>query len=370
MISEFVWYCENCGCEVSSPREHSLLYPSHTYTKRMRWEGGKIDFISAVLRNYISTISGSLQNNIEVLQNNVEGNIPYITQSPYKLLVETSGNLVLTGINFRPDTLLDIPNWEGTLSNIVVNSPTEISFDYETGETPAIYDVIVKNKVANTFWEGNGEDLIAVIKNTWKDLRLNGDVFTQGNDVGNDIRYKLGMSMSRDEKGMYFTGANPWKSWVKFESLAWTRGENKTIEWIFTPALNEMMIGIGSNETDEKSSNQYNQMEVEAYFISSTKFRELKGNNGTPGKSGKQECKVTMKEQVCLKIKFTNDGTASESRFTLYSLPGTDFVYWDDESTILQSVIVGGTLAPDAEHIMPSIIPREDSQRFIAVRVS
>jgi len=52
--------------------------------------------------------------------------------------------------------------------------------------------------------------------------------------------------------------------------MAWTRGQNKTVEWVFTRPSSAMMIGIGSTATNETSTAQYIQAEVEIYFQNST----------------------------------------------------------------------------------------------------
>ena len=57
------------------------------------------------------------------------------------------------------------------------------------------------------------------------------------------------MSLTRDANGMSFAGSTPWSSWVKFESLGWTRGTNQTVSWVFTTPTGAMMIGIGSDAT-------------------------------------------------------------------------------------------------------------------------
>ncbi len=87
---------------------------------------------------------------------------------------------------------------------------------------------------------------------------------------------------------MYFDGLNPWSSWVKFESLGWTRGSGKTLEWVLTTPTSSMMIGIGSDATNETSTAQYVQAEVEAYFQSSTTMWGLYGNSGTVGATANQ----------------------------------------------------------------------------------
>ena len=55
-----------------------------------------------------------------------------------------------------------------------------------------------------------------------------------------------------------------------------------------------MMLGIGSNNTDEASTAQYAQAEVEAYFNSATSLWGLYGNVGTTGSAGSQSNATTL----------------------------------------------------------------------------
>lgn len=210
-----------------------------------------------------------------------------------------------------------------------------------------------------------------ILSSVWIDLRLNGDTFTDGNGAGNDIRYKSGMSMTRDVDGMYFNGANPWSSWVKFESLAWTRGENKTLQWIFTRPSSSMMIGIGSDATDENSSKQYRQAECEAYFSNSNTLYGLYGNNGIIGNSVSQQVNTSISGgSGVFKIKFTNDSTINSGVFSIYELPSADENDWGDESNLINS-FTNTLIGADELNIMPFIIPRNGgSQRFIALKIS
>ena len=205
---------------------------------------------------------------------------------------------------------------------------------------------------------------------TWVDLRWGGDFFTHGNAAGNDIRYRSGMSMARDTNGMSFSGANVWSSWVKFESLGWTRGSGSIMEWIITNASSSMMIGIGSAATNETSATQITQAETLAYFTAATSLWGLYGNSGVLGYAGNQSAPQSMASGGIYKIKFTGDGGAG-GVFTLYQLPSASSSDWDDESTVLKTVTIAGSLNPNEVNIMPFIVPRSGgTQRFVALRVT
>lgn len=302
---------------------------------------------------------------------NYSNPIPFISSGANSMNPSTTVNMTISGENFTPTTTVSIPGFDGTINSTTVNSSSELVVNITAGTTETTYDIVVSNGgVLNTIWTGNGENLLTVATSTWKDLRLGGDTFTDGNGAGNDIRYRSGMGLTRDANGMYFTGSNPWGSWVKFESLGWTRGTNKILQWIFTNPTSSMMIGIGSDATNETSSAQYGQAEVEVYFQNSTTMYGLYGNNGSPGSIGNQSNSTTIPSGAVFKIKFTNDGTAGSSVVTLYRIPSASPADWDDESTVLKTFTVGGSLNPNETNIMPFIIPRSGgSQRFIAVKV-
>ncbi len=306
-------------------------------------------------------------------------NIPYITDSFKKVRAPNTTSIVtINGENFTPNTTVSIinPTFTGTINSVNVLNPKKIELNITTGATLATHDIVISNNgVLNTQWPGNGTGLFKVQVSNWIDLRAGGTTLTAGNASGNDIRYRSGMSIHRDAGGMYFTGASIWSSWVKFESLVWSRGSNKTLEWIFSQpnsSSSSMMIGIGSTATNEASSAQYAQGEVQVYFNTATSMWGLYGNNGTIGSAGNQSASTSLSSCASgiLKARFTNDGTAGSGIFTLYCLPSTNPAVWDDTSNILTSFTIGGSLNPSQSNIMPFIIPQNGgTQRFIAVKV-
>jgi hypothetical protein len=298
--------------------------------------------------------------------------IPFISSVKINVAPSVTKTFTIEGKKFTPTSDVSIinPTFDGTIDTVNVLSPTSIEVTVTTTATEELYDLVITNGgVLNTQWSGNGVDGFEV-KKSWIDLRLGGEVFTDGNAAGNDIRYKSTMSMSRDANGMYFTGQGIWSSWVKFESLGWTRGSSKTLQWIFAEPDGAMMIGIGSDATNESASTQYQQSEVVAYFSASS-LSSLHGNNGTVGSETSQSNSTSLNScgSDVFKIKFENDGSAG-GQFTLYCLPSAAESDWDDELTVMKTFAIGGSLNPDEVNIMPFIIPRSGgAQRFIAVRV-
>lgn len=271
----------------------------------------------------------------------------------------TTIDFFIRGAWYTNTTVVNIPGI--TVNSVTVITDNELRVNITTPAIDGFFDVeVVTDEGGNSNVFTNA---IEVKLSTWIDLRQDGDTFAT-----NDIRVRAGMTINRDADGMFFTGNNPWSSWVKFESLGWQRGQNLTCEWIFTSPLSFMMIGIGSTATNEASTSQWNQGETLAYFNSATNFWGLFGNNGTLGSAGNQSIQQPITQNTVLKIKFESDGTTG-GVFTLYQIPSANPSDWDDESNVLRSFTIGGTLNPDEVDIMPFIIPRTDNQRFIALKV-
>lgn len=333
----------------------------------------KIDQSNVVAGTWITvTPTGSW---VTISATGISGDIiPYIsTTSGFSMAPSSTTTLSLEGINFTPTSTVSIPSWAGSINSTTINSPSSLDINITSWATETLYDIIVSNGgLSNTLWTGNGTDMINVVTSTWRDLRLWGDTFTAGNGAGNDIRYRAGMSLSRDTNGMSFAGSSPWSSWVKFESLGWTRWTNKTIDWIFTTPTSNMMIGIGSDATGETATDQYRQAEIEMYFSNSTTMWWLYWNNGTIGTAWTQSNSTTISSCTSgvYKWTFTNDGTSGSSVFTLYCLPSAWPWDWDNTSTVMNTFTVGGSLNPNKTNLFPFIIPQNGgAQRFIAVRV-
>ena len=285
---------------------------------------------------------------------------PIFNLEPITINQSTSKVLKIKGSFFTPDLTV-------TINGQVVNSVTfisdnEIDVDFTTGTTDGSYSIEISNGCGSY----KIDNVIIVQLSVWQDLRAGGTTFS-----GTDILAKNGVVINRDANGMFFTGGqNPWASWVKFQSLAWQRGQLKNCQWIFTRPESFMMIGIGSTATNENSTAQYAQAEVEAYFNNSTSLWGLYGNNGTVGGAGNQNVTTNISGGTgVFKIKFTKDGSAG-GVFTIYELPSANQSDWDNESNVIASFTIAGTIAPDEVNIMPFIIPRSGgTQRFLAIKV-
>lgn len=276
-----------------------------------------------------------------------------------KLNQNITTDIYIRGAWYTNSSVVTITNQ--TVNSITVVNDNLIIANITTGNVNGFFDLKVTNEGGETIFTSG----IQVELSTYIDLRDNGTPLI----VGTDVRVRTGMSVNRDATGMFFTGTTPWSSWVKFPLYQWNRGDNKDLELIFTRPSSFMMIGIGSNATNETSTAQYAQAEVEAYFNSSTNFWGLYGNNGTVGSAGNQSVNLSIAGgSGVYKIKFESDGDLGDV-FTLYELPSANPSDWADESNILQSFVIGGTLNPNENILMPFIIPQNGgTQRFIALK--
>ena len=225
---------------------------------------------------------------------------------------------------------ITLPNY--TINSFNIVSANLIEANITSNSTDGFFDLTVFNISGNSTLTNAVETKLS----TWVDLRLGGDTFTHGNSAGNDIRYRSGMLLVRDSNGISFTGANPWQSWVKLEYLKWTRGQNKTLQWIFSKPTSNMMIGIGSDATNENDNAQYQQAEIEAYFNNTDSFWGVYGNSGTVGLAGNQNNSASIATGNTFKIKITNDGGVGGT-FTLYRVQSPNPSDWDDETDIITS---------------------------------
>lgn len=215
---------------------------------------------------------------------------------------------------------------------------------------------------------------------TWHEFYTGGNTaaWTTGNGAGNDIRFRGLMTFNQDADGMFFTGQNPWSSWVKVERLAFTRGSKTKLKWVFTRPTGQMMIGIGSDATNEASGQQRRQAEVQAYFNNANNFWGIYGNNGTIGTLGQFRIDAIVNNYNVFAFLFEDDGTRG-GRWALFGLndtalpsdAGFDPTEWDNESNIIEQGIVKGTLNPDELNLFPFICPRSGgAQRFIACKLT
>lgn len=289
---------------------------------------------------------------------------PYINSvAPSVLPPNATADITIDGGLFTAATTVTVGG--STVNTITIININQMVVNITTGAVEAFFDITVTH-TGGTVVSTNALQIFAT---PWLDLRLGGDVFTTGNGAGNDIRHQASITVARDANGMSFSGIAPWTSWVKFESLQWVRGTNRTLQWIYTQPTNNMMIGISSTATNEASTAQYSQFENSVYYSNATTLWGLYGNSGTVGSAGNVSQNAAIGAGTYKSI-YTNDGGAGGT-VTTYLLPSANPADWDDVSNAVSTIAIGGTLAPNEVNIMPGIIPQNGgTQRFVAVYVN
>jgi len=250
-----------------------------------------------------------------------------------------------------------------TIYKVDYVSDNQLIVKFKTGLTLGDFDIEIKD-LGGTVKLQKG---FSVQSTPWVDLRVGGDNLSTGNEPNNNIRFHEKMSLSRDAKGMYFSGRQPWEAGVKFELLKWSREENKTLEFIVEGIEDSLMIGIGSDQTDERDRRQYEQAELVAY-TPTTNINGLYGNDGTPGKMVNQSLSAPLPKNGIYKIRFENDGKVG-SYFRIFELQSNQKADWDDETKETFSVEIEKQMTANQQILMPFIIPPDDGEtRFVALR--
>ena len=272
----------------------------------------------------------------------------------------TTDTLTLRGFNFSETMTIQVVGQ--TVNGIISATSGDIQFSITTGAGVGSSDIIVTNDCGSDTLVNGFE----IKSSAWIDLRAGGASFSDGNGAGNDIRYRSGMSMVRNGTGMYFTGSNPWSSWVKFESEQFTRGNSTSVEWILR-VDGSMMIGISGITTDENSTSQWGQGAVVAYFNNATNMWGYYGSAPSNGSSWFLSDGQSISSGAVIKVKIESDGE-SGATLNVYEIPSEDPSDWDDESNLVNTTVSTNTNTQTP--IVPFIIPRNSANtRVIALRV-
>lgn len=276
---------------------------------------------------------------------------PFISGiKPLKLSSEKPADVTIYGSYFTPDTIVTIAG--STINSTTFISDNEIKINVTVGNNQGLFDLIVDNGQQTIISNG-----IEIQENVWLDLRENGDVLTTGNENNRDVRVRNNMTVNRNANGMYFTGTNPWQSWVKWEKYSFERGNNTNVELIFKN-YSSFMIGVGRNNNNENSNSQYYEAEVVLYFSATNYLWGLYGARTS------QYSPQNLNANKLFKAKFTDDVTAGASWF-LYEMPSSDPIDWDDESNLVISGVISNSFDLSGDTLMPFMIPRSNANNYV-----
>lgn len=287
---------------------------------------------------------------------------PRVYDAIYKQELSQTKDLILNGYNFSDSVHVLLSGTGNTINSTTFINTNQISVNITAGSVADTFDIVVLNSCGtDTIKDG-----FIVVASAWKDLRNGGDAFTTGNGAGNDIRHRVGITVNRNANGMYFTGVNPWQSWVKFEACQFSRGTGTTIEWIFRHD-GAFMVGISGLSTDETSGSQWQQGAVMAYFNNATNLWGFYGSSPTNGTTWTMAGATGVTNGAIHKLRIENDGS-NGSTMTLFRLPSANPADWDDVSTVVGTFTStnGNTQTP----LVPFIVPRSSANNyFVAVKV-
>lgn len=129
------------------------------------------------------------------------------------------------------------------------------------------------------------------------------------------------------------------------------------------------MYGIGSDETNESSTSQQNEAEIQVY-VSGSSITRFYGNDGNPG-TGVSEGPMSLDVSTydAIRIRFEGVGEIGE-KVKVWALSGNTISDWLDETNQILDYTVT-TIGSDATNVMPFITaPNGGDYRIAAVRVT
>ncbi len=288
---------------------------------------------------------------------------PFVSNiSPKKIVINTLTEIVLEGSYFTEDIKITTPS--ATISNIKFLSDNKVTFD------------ILCDRITDLNFEiDNGRSILSpvtvqAIEANWLDLRDNELSFGVAGSNSN-IEYKFGMGYVRQDEGIYFTGLNPWSSWIGVKALSFDRASRATssdrdsgatIE-IITGSLNDtFMLGVGSELTNVNSSAQYYEGEL-LFYLSGARF------SGFYGRTTNQGYSINLPTYPSYKFKLSG-GVQKGSQWFIYGINSNSIESWDDESNLLGSGTIRENFAFNGDRLYPMFIPRSSSSNlYIAARV-
>ena len=285
---------------------------------------------------------------------------PYVGKiSGDKIIQGLSKTVTVNGSFFTPDTTVECAGLN--IDRIEFINSHRIVLSVTANSTVGIYSMKINNGS-----ETEVESAIEVLDIRYAiiDLRAGGTEFAP-----EAIEMRDGMSFTRTESGMYFTGADPWGGWARFvgddNAWVWNRSEKKDISWIFTNR-SSFMAGIGSTNTNPTSRTQYIEAEIVGYFSSSTGFYGFYGNRGTPGASTEGSYSAIFPDGSAVKKLVLENNGEPGSTYRLYVLPDSTKPSWTDNSNLVAEGTIGSNMTADEQLLMPFAVPRNgDSTMFL-----
>ena len=204
----------------------------------------------------------------------------------------------------------------------------------------------------------------------WTDLRLGGDALTIGEAAGLDVRHNATMVVTRTAAGLVVGGPGEWAKWVKFETLTWTRGDNRDLEIItLTPGARHYVVGVGRTDGNESAVNSFNELTAAAYASPSpSSVKILYGQTALGAGTNVPITPIVFGAATVFKYIIKGDGAQGQN-VEIYSLPSAAIADWDDTATLLGSATITAPIDPQSVSLVPQITNFNANLTVVAARL-
>lgn len=252
------------------------------------------------------------------------------------------------------DTALSISSaFNPTSTSISFEINAQIKDGYLTTANLGIYDLVLTKLGFDPVIVPEAIEIRFI---PYIDLRAGGEEFREG-----ELINASSLKMSRDDRGMFFTGDTGWDTWAYFPKFEHSRSQPKTYEWIFTHA-NSLMIGIAGANFNPNTTRAYYEAEIMGFFNSSTSFY------GFYGDSNNSRINQIINPQAIRKFVLEHNGEGGH-KYWLYELPSADKSDWDDTSFLIRTGTIPDIFAQSDSLIAPYFIPESSTHRLIALKL-
>lgn len=276
---------------------------------------------------------------------------PIITD-PKTINIENGKQTIFTlaGDYFTESTTLFIPG--SVIDNVIYVNSHELTVTVTAGLTDGLFDLTITNEGGSRTYT----ELLSVNTETFIDLSSNGTPLTIGTVQGVDIRHSGNTIVNRTNQGLEVKSAyNDYTQFIKFDFLSFLRGNDTTVEMVFSNDSQYLILGLCSSLSDDLAI-QYQQMESSIYLNSKTNSSifGIYGNNGDLGVLTKTTQTESIDTSGFLKLKIERDG-GNRSIFSIYKLISNSIDHIKDETNRIYRVV--STLSPDDSILIPIFNP-------------
>lgn len=300
--------------------------------------------IIALQTNELAT-NGSLNNGSSYPSPHVSKITPNRIAIGFNTIIEIEGSF------FTPTSTVSVEG--STVNSVQFVSSNLLKVNLTPGSNEGFFSLTIDN--GSSLIVPEALELVD-ISSLVVDLRAGGTDFGSG-----AIEMRNGMSWSRFDWGMRFTGSNGWSRWIRFvgDNDQWIKQRNQENppNLIMIVQADIGMVGIGSREINPTASDQWNQGEIMAYFSTPTNHYGFYGNSGNPGSVATYGAPTVIPSaNVILRLEFANWGQPG-SIFKISQLPSST-EGWSDQSSLTEREFIAVN-SQISEWITPGILLNE-----------